>query len=404
MRQTVSVAASQAPGRAPHSFKWFLASTFASAVGRNAYHIACAWILVISGQGSAGVAAFFAIVSVTEMLASPVAGWMADRYNRRLLCMTADIFRFLSASAFGAILLTSESYWAIWLSGILFATCDRVALTASQCMIPSVGNKFTLPAANSIVFLVMQSGSLCAASLTGFLLFASTPRMTFAAMAVAFGMSVFCMFFVARVPEPDRVVSAPIRPRLRVDASLVYLGAIYALLYIGGMLVSVVGPSFIFAELKGTAIDFGRLESAWSAGSILGVLLLMPLLRVADICSLQVYLLVLTALFFALLKVLDLPWILVVFAILGLLYNLGRVGVEVMVQSAVSTAVLGRAKGTVHFVGVLVGLILFGLMAVGADEIAPSTIFLVFATALAGGAIVLGVCRPKISRVQTRAG
>ncbi|WP_331842082.1 MFS transporter [Rhizobium leguminosarum] len=395
MPPTVSILGLRTAHEGPRSFHWFLASIFASAVGRNAYQIACAWILVVSGHGSSAVAAFFAFVSITELIASPIAGWMSDRYDRRVLYVTADAVRLAGASALAAMIMY-DPQWAILLSAIVFAASDRVALTASQCMIPSVGNGLNIPTANSLVFFLMQSGSLCAASLTGFLLYVSTPTFTFTAMAVAFALSTICMQFVRRGDAPRHSLADPIRSPLHIDARLLFLGAVYALLYTGGMLISVVGPSFVFEELRGNAIDFGHLESAWSAGSILGVLLLIPLVRVAKICVLQLVILALTALFFAVLKVLDLPLILVAFAILGVLYNLGRVGGEVMLQSTVPGPTLGRAKGAVHCVGVLLGLILFGIIAAVADDIPPSTIFLTFAAILAAAVIVLSLCRPRV--------
>lgn len=397
MRPPSSVAVSGSASQGRCSFYWFLASVFASAIGRNAYQIASAWILVVSGHGSPAVAAFFAIVSIAELVASPVAGWMSDRYDRRVLYAAADAVRFVGASAFSVLLIANDPLWTILLSAVLFATSDRIALTASQCMIPSVGIGFTLATANSAVFLLTQSGSLCAASLTGLLLYVSTPTITFAAMAVAFALSALCMLFVRREQMvPHHRGAGSIRSTLHVDARLVYLGAVYAFLFTGGMLVSVVGPGFVLDELRGDAVDFGQLESAWSAGSILGVLLLMPLVRVVRICVLQLVVLALTATFFALLKVLDLPLVLVAFAILGVLYNIGRVGVEVMLQSTVPGPALGRAKGAVHCVGVLLGLVLFGIIAAVADDIPPSTIFLTFAAILAVGAIVLSLCRPRI--------
>src|SRR5690606_113410 len=107
------------------------------------------------------------------------------------------------------------------------------------------------------------------------------------------------------------------------DSQFVCLGAVYALLYTGGMLVSVIGPSFVFNEHGGSAVDFGQLESAWSAGSILGALLLIPLVRAARVPVLQFVILGLSAVFFALVKTLDPPVTLVAFAALGALYNLG---------------------------------------------------------------------------------
>ncbi|CAK7261632.1 MFS transporter [Shinella sp. YE25] len=379
--------------QASRSFNWFLASTFISAVGRNGYQIGCAWILVTQGYGAAAVAAFFAIISVTELLTSPFAGWLSDRYDRRLLCVVADVFRFAGALALAVLLIVIDTRWAIWLSAILFATCDRIALTSSQSMIPAVGAGLSLPAANSMVFFLMQSGSLAAAVLTGVLLHFSIPTYTFTLLAAAFVLSVCFMLAVRRELSPQSGTGADPRSAFQIDAHLLQLGAIYALLYTGGVLVSVTGPSFVFVELAGDAIDFGQLEGAWSAGSILGTLLLIPLIRAVRISILQLVILALTAISFALLKVLDIPWALLIFAILGALYNLGRVGTEVMLQSSVPQTALGRAKGALHSVGVLLGVVLFGVVAAVGDEIAPSTIFLAFSFILAVGTLVLTICR-----------
>ena len=136
-----------AAAHAPQSIKWFLASTFVSALGRNGYHIACAWLLVVQGHGAAAVAAFFAIISVTELITSPLAGWISDRYDRRRLCLYADIARFAGALTLGALLIVPDPRWAIWPSALIFATCDRIALTSSQAMIPTVGARLSPPAA-----------------------------------------------------------------------------------------------------------------------------------------------------------------------------------------------------------------------------------------------------------------
>lgn len=388
-----TVANSQTPTQVSRSFNWFLASTFVSAVGRNGYQIACAWILVEQGFGATSVAAFFAIISVTELISSPFAGWMSDRYDRRLLCVTADILRCAGALVLGMLLTMIDLQWAIWLSAILFATSDRIALTSSQSMIPAVGAVRSLPAANSIVFFLMQSGSLVAAVLTGLLLHSAIPTYTFIVIGAAFVLSVGLMLAVGRELSSQFGAAHAPRSALRIDGHLLRLSAIYALLYTGGVLVSVIGPSFVFVELEGDAINFGQLEGAWSAGSILGTLLLIPLLRVVRITTLQLAILALTATSFALLKMLDIPWNLLIFAILGALYNLGRVGIEVMLQSSVPQTALGRAKGALHSVGVLLGVVLFGVVAAVGDEVKPSNIFLAFAFILAVGTLVLTICR-----------
>jgi MFS family permease len=384
----------------PRSFRWLLASTFVSAVGRNGYHIACAWILVVHGLGPAVVAAFFAIISVTELFTSPLAGWIADRYDRRYSYIAADIVRLVGALTLAVLMIVVEPRWAILVSATLFATADRIALTSSQSMIPTVGGRLSLPTANSLFFFLMQAGSLVAAGLTGLLLHISTPTLAFVVLAIAFALSVCFMLAVRRELCPHSSSRIQQGPGLAINAQSLQVGAIYALLYTGGVLVSVIGPSFVFDELAGNAIDFGYLESAWSAGSIVGALLLIPLVRAVRISDLQFVILVLTVFAFAILKVLNLPWVLTVFVVLGGLYNLGRVGIEVMLQSFVPPMALGRAKGVLHSVGVLLGVILFGVVAIVGDKVQPSTIFLAFAALLALGTLALMVCPRVAARVR----
>ncbi|WP_439632343.1 MFS transporter [Shinella sp.] len=375
--------------RDTRSFNWFLASTFASALGRNGYHIACAWVLIASGNGSGAVAGFFAIISLVELVTSPIAGWLVDRFDRRILYIMTEIMRGVAAIGLGAVLMVTNVMWAIWLSAVLFATCDRIALTASQSMIPSISAKFSLATANSMTFFLMQSGSLAAAGIVSVLLHSSTAIVTFGAVSIAFTLSATIMRVVRHEKSPLEGAADPRRGSLAVNSQFLCLGAIYALLYVGGMLVSVIGPSFVFDEHGGNAIDFGQLESFWSAGSILGALLLIPLVRAARVPVLQFAILGLSAVSFVLLKALDPPYTLAAFAILGALYNLGRVALEVRIQSSVSSATLGRAKGVLHSVGVLLGVVLFAVVSVVADDVPPSSLFLAYGVILAISTAVL---------------
>lgn len=394
MSRPCSVATAEPRNRESRPFNWFLASTFASAVGRNGYHVACAWILIVSGHGSPAVAGFFAIISLTELITSPPAGWLTDRFDRRVLYVVAETARLVAAAALGAVLMTADVLWAIWLSAALFAACDRIALTASQSMVPSLCARVSLATANSMTFFLMQSGSLAAAALIGVLLHASNAMITLGAVAAGFLVSAICM---RAVRHEGRAAKTPgtMGDSLRIDSQFLCMGAVYALLYTGGMLVSVIGPSFVFDEHGGSAIDFGQIESSWSAGSIIGALLLIPIIRAARAPVVQFVILGLSAVSFASLNVLDLPYAIPAFAALGALYNLGRVALEVTIQSSVSNATLGRAKGTLHSVGVLLGVILFAILTMVGDDVLPSTIFLAYGAMLAAATAGLCLCLVK---------
>lgn len=378
------------PASGSKQLHWFLVATFASAIGRNGYLFVCAWVLVTAEFGSASVAVFFAVVSVAELIASPLAGWMADRWDRRRLYIASEILRGVALLGLGTVVSLIDPLHAILLFAPILASCDRIALTSSQSMIPSVAMRVSLSMANALVFFLMQSGSLVAAIAAGILLHVSIPAKAFAALALAFLVSAYAM----QALRPNRDYSPAVNrqtTRLVVDACILHFGATYALLYTGGVLVSVIGPGFVYLEMAGTAVDFGKMEGAWSAGSIAGALLLIPMAHVLRLTCLNLVILALLAATFSMVKVLDLPGSLLAFALLGGLYNLGRAATELLLQSHVPGAALGRAKGAMHTLAVLAGIIVYAVIAVVGDAVQPSDIFVVFGAFLALGALVLNL-------------
>lgn len=361
------------------TFTWFLGAAFLSAVGRNGYNVACSWLLVVSGGGVASVATFFIASCVVEMLASPACGWICDHYNRRRVSVLADAVRVVCAVMLGLLSSFDEFYWCVWLSTIIFATCDRLSLTAMQSMIPHIALKHTLPLANSVAFLFMQIGSLVAAALIGVLLFKAAPTFSFLAIALFFGFSALCMMFVTCEPVDgiERVCQS--LPVLQIDASLLKLVFIYSVLYTGGLLISAVGPALVFKEYGGDALDFGHLESGWSVGSILGAVLLLPLARLINAATLQIMVLSVTAISFASIKLSNFPLALILVCVLGTSYNVGRVAIEVSLQSTVPHAALGRAKGLLHCAAMVCAVAMLGMITAFPDAIAPTTIFLTYA-------------------------
>ncbi|WP_081727470.1 MFS transporter [Mesorhizobium sp. L2C067A000] len=374
----------------------FLASTLSAAVARNGYYIASAWILVERGHGTAGVATFLAIVSVVEFIASPLAGVAADRFDRRCLNVAADLSRFVVMLATACALLDMDVFVIICLSAALFSFCDRVALTSSQSMIPVIADGRDLVASNSAVFFVMQVGNLAAALLAGPLLHDRSPALPFTVIAAFFLFSSGCLALMRLQPVSRDVRFAKISAA-QLDPSLRRLIGVYALLYTSAVLVSVMGSSFVFQEQKGTAADFGYLEAAWSAGSLIGAVSLFRIERAMSTHVRHLMLLGLTALVLMALASLPTPWTVILFVALGFLYNLGRVSVEVTLQSHVSIYLLGRAKGIMHSVAVVLGLLIFGIAAAVGDRAFPSTIFLSF-----GVALLVSILCLSVGVIQTR--
>ena len=178
------------------------------------------------------------------MIASPLAGWMSDRYDRRALCLIADFVRFLAALALGAIVIAPDLHWAIWLSTIPFAAFDRIALrrgindTIRWRWFSPVDSKLH----GEFLDAIRKEKAALQAAVTGVLLYVCTPTFTLAAIAAAFAISVCCMCLVRREPLSLQDARNTNESKLLIDRHLLRLGAIYAFVP-GGMLVSVIGPT-----------------------------------------------------------------------------------------------------------------------------------------------------------------
>lgn len=359
----------------------FLASTLSAAVGRNGYYIASAWTVVAAGYGGAGVATLLATVSLVEFVVSPLAGLAADRFDRQRLNIAADLGRFAVLLTTACTLLYLDTFLTLCVSAALFSICDRVALTASQAMIPLMTQAAELASTSSTVFFTMQSGSLGAALLAGSLLGGRSPALTFMVLALLFLVSAGSLSWMrpGRLPQGVRTAKG-LLPNM--DRHQLRLFAAYALLYGSAVLVTVIGSSFVLEEQQGTAADFGYLEAAWSAGSVIGAAVLVRLTRAISGPILHLMLLASTALALMSLITLWAPWTLIVFATLGFLYNLGRVSIEVTLQSRMPDNVLGRAKGVMHSLAVALGLVIFSIAGVIGESVCPSTIFFGFGVVL----------------------
>ncbi|MER8646685.1 hypothetical protein [Mesorhizobium sp. M1252] len=253
-----------------------------------------------------------------------------------------------------------------------------------------------LVATNSAVFFAMQFGNLGAALLAGPLLHERSPALPFTVLAAFFLFSAGCLAMMRLEPVSRDVRIAKISAA-QIDPSLRRLIVVYALLYTSAVLVSVMGSSFVFQEQKGTAVDFGYLEAAWSAGSLIGAVSLFRIERAMSTHARHLMLLSLTALVLMALTSLPTPWTVILFAALGFLYNLGRVSVEVTLQSHVSVYLLGRVKGTMHSVPVALGLLAFGIAAAVGDRAFPSTIFFGF-----GVVLLISVLCSSVGVIQTQ--
>ncbi|MBX5154005.1 MFS transporter [Rhizobium lentis] len=392
MNQDANIAPNLAPDRAGFRSvrSFFLLSAFFAAIGRNTYYVGAIWMLAASGSNAGSIALFLALGSTSEFLASAPAGFLADRFDRQSLCMASDWIRIAILLMTSAALVLQEPDYALYGSVIFFAVADRLYLTASSAMVPSIARPERLMAFNSLAYVAMQAGNMLAAIATGWLLSAKPGTACFLFATGTFAISVLSMFWTAiryRILPVDHCRPA-LDPREafereKTDRVPLYLVLNYVLIYVMGMLISALISKFVVSELQGTSLKFGMLESYWAAGAIISMLIL-TLRRFAKVDGRVTPIIVLLsgvamAAFYPT-RHLDIasPFM----ALLGAGYNLSRVLIDVEIQRLVSSSKLGRAKGWVHVACMGFSLLVYAGLAVSGNALTPSAVFLAFGSGM----------------------
>lgn len=360
----------------PLAFKAYLLSGCLAAMGRNGYFLATAWILAQTGNSAHAVAVFLLIASITELLASPLAGLAADRLNRRSVYQIAEMVRFAIILLTGLALHDMQGHETLYISAVFFSVCDRIALTAYQALLPASSSSTPVITASSLAFFMVQLGNLAAALLCGPLLAACGGQTVFLLLA-SFSLMAAAVsnLFMTRMRPENTVVDHARGVFPRIDGNLLRLAADYALLYGSGVLVSVMGAAFILHDLKGSVGDFGIMEACWSVGSILGAL--FPMIAFATVRQdlmhlvlLQIIAIASMCLWFA-----GAPLHLFIFMLIGASFNAGRVGIEASLHRLLRPAEQGRAKGLLHSVAMALAILIFLACANLARGTSPALVF-----------------------------
>jgi MFS family permease len=368
----------------------YLSSTVFGAAGRNAYFVGGSWVLAEASKQAGSIVIFPTLGCIIELVSSAPAGRLADRVDRRLLCVLCDVARLLVMLCTCAGLLVGPSDYVLFVSVVVYSVVDRIYLTALPAIIPSLVGPESLLRFNAQSYVGMQAGNMVAAASAGLLLNVSPHEICFVFAALAFAFSLISMAALTRnntssecIPtsRPEDAVSATQTERTwRLPMMLVVS---YALTYTMGMLISILASVFILQELDGNAMHFGLLEAGWAFGAIIGAaLFILRAMKRANgraIPPIVVFLGVVVATLF---MTRGIVFCILLISFLGAAYNVARLLVEVEIQRLVPNARLGRAKGEVHLVCSGFSLLLYLALATFGKLLLPSTIFLVYGVAM----------------------
>jgi len=264
-------------------FALLFGATAVSLVGDGIFYVALAW----QAYDLSGAASALSLV-LTAMFGARLAflllgGAIADRFDRRLVMIAADLLR-AACLAVVAVLGATDALelWHLAVAVAIFSVGDALFLPASRALLPSLVPRDDLGRANALLSASRPITSRVAGPLLGGLAIGIGGAASgFALDAASFVFSALLLAFLRTRPEPrpeDRPGSLFgeiveglrfVRGERWLAVSLV-AASVGLLFYLGP--VSVLLPRLVKIDLGGSAVDYGIVLTAGGIGGIAGSL------------------------------------------------------------------------------------------------------------------------------------
>ena len=362
------------------SYRLLFSATAVSNLGDGISALAFPWLATLITRDPVLIALVAFSTRLPWFLFAIPAGVITDRYDRRVLMVRADAFRFLLTAGVIALIATIPSFpleddplvYILALSGLalLLGTAEVVRDNAAQTVLPSIVAKTDLEAANGQMWSVEQiMGSFVGPPLAGVLIALAVPA-PFAVDAVTFGIAawlVWCIAIPRRANPPKRRIWPEIVEGwawMRAHATILRLAIMLGL--INAMSTMTITVLILFSqEILGlTAVGHGILLTAGAAGGVVGGLVGPRVIGWLGGQRSVIFALMLMPLPFAIISLTSSPVIagvaLFVEMIAALLWNIVTVSYR---QRRIPDELLGRVNSLYRFFGW--GMMPFGALAAG---------------------------------------
>lgn len=365
------------PARLGHSFRWLLASSWASNLADGL--IVAAGPLLVASETRDPL--LVALAAVLQYLPWPIfglfAGVVADRVDRRRLVAVSNCCRVAVLLALVGTVVTGEVSIAVVLATIfLLGVAETFADTTTSTLMPMLVAKRDLGIANARIMTGIVTLNQLAGPPLGALLFGLGRSLPFATQAVCLTLSVV-MVLRLKLPAHGRATAqAPssIRADIREGVRWLWHHAAVRTLALTIVIFNVTFGAawsvlvlYSLERLGMGEVGFGLLTSALACGGILGTLSYGWLERHVSLGNIMRVGLVIETLTHLVLALNTLPWVaLVVMFVFGAhAFIWGTTSTSVR-QRAVPQSVQGRVA-SVYMIGVtggiVVGSVLGGLIA-----------------------------------------
>jgi DHA3 family macrolide efflux protein-like MFS transporter len=295
----------------------------------------------------------------------PVAGGLADRFDRRRLAVVCDVARGLIFLLIGYLMIASSQVPILWVALLLgistaFSAAFEPAMQASTVMM--VGKEHT-GAANSLLQMSRMTAGILGPLLGGVIFVAVGGYLCMGINAVSFLLSALCLILAGHIPSPsDQADPNSQRPnfwttllegarflgRDPLVGAFVFVLTPMIVFFQNG--IGVLFPTMAIVVWKTSGFMFGLLDALFAAGFVIGFLILMKVsdkLRYRGIAFGMA--LLASGLLLALMGRLSNPiGALPILLGIGMVLSLANIVLQVVLQTKVPPEMQGRVYGVVQ--------------------------------------------------------
>lgn len=247
-----------------------------SVVGDKIYYVVLTAHVFTQSQSALAVSIMLLCRTAPALLLSPLAGVLGDRLNRKMLMCVSDITR--------AVVLVALAYatelWQIYVAVFLIGALGTLFAPSAGALLPSLVVRDMLKDTNALFSVGTQLAGMVGPSLGGLLLGYLHHQWAFILNALSFIVSASLVLSLAVTSSPGHtartrfwsdsvlgireVLSCPRYRLIALSNAVMMLGAgfLNALLFV-----------FASRELGATAVHYGFMSSAISAGALVGAVI-----------------------------------------------------------------------------------------------------------------------------------
>ncbi|SMB81704.1 MFS transporter [Deinococcus hopiensis] len=277
------------------SYRLYLAASSISSVGNGMQFIVASWLATeLTGDGAAS-AAVLICSTLPGVLFAPIAGVLADRYDRRKLAAMMDLFR--AVVLLGVPLIATLGQLQVghlYLVSFLTALGDTIYKPTQSALVREIVPSARLLQANTSAMIGIQLGMIVGAGSSGLLMTWLTPPAVMLLNALSFVLSAICTLQMlslrsGNAKEQDQGNVPPGRQYLwemRLGWTYLRQNSRLAFPYVMALVLASTAQSmnallvpFVHQVLRLSPGALGLIDGAWAVGAVLAGFILPLLLQ-----------------------------------------------------------------------------------------------------------------------------